>query len=975
MSEESGNMNAANIANPEVVEDKFKKKLRPSATGNDRKLHLVADNDMIQMLTGSLPDAYSVISKDDIGSLIDQLASGDSMVWIGSPVGLPEDLWVGSFKPADADLRITSFPNSPINVDAGRFSSASASSAYIKPVHPMGFHNVNEEIRADFLPILEARDRFDEVIGYPAVMMNYYAPSLAGSRFYEAKCWFFFFDKPTLALNEEGWMSILSNIAANFESGIQVKRVETDYAMYHSGERVHVRVRLQNHKPDARSVSIRYLVKSPSDSDFRFVVMHRRCSDAFSETEAVADLLINGEEGNWTIRVEVLQDPAHADELSVLGEPVFLERRDIGIIVINGALKTPDMIEIDGPCIKLDGKCSFWAGTHYYPSSSWWEWVWRDFRPLNAAINFQGIRKAGYRIARIWIDPILDEQTLRAMDAAIYIAAQNGILLDVCIFTQWVRTIGFERPNGEHVAWDFRAPGDFNVYSISLRHIALQQEYMATLASRWKQAGNVIYNLANETYIKDPDASQMDPAISWDDIPAENSAYRDSCLFRKWARLITKAIRSAGGNQPVVPGYMFSLNAGGDNYIGNRDGDIAAWHCYYGPLTNVTLTYYDTICANKPLILEEFGINGWNTVSNYDDNVHHALASGAAAAMSYEWGVSWLAPEMCFTAIPIREVMQEAHIDPRWFEPIIECGRGWPIKGVGICPTSSGFAYGSIYHGTPFPAEAAAALGRYGKMGDNLGREFRPESAYVVIPEACNDKTDAFFEVFKSLWLEKAIFGVWHEDALDQLPPSTKVVIAPIMTESLRIKLDKSKAAGISVIEGTSGNWTDIAGIDRLEVNPSDGITMQVRRAVNGGTLYSLMSESDGMPAQMKTENGRSVAFGIRRFAVVHESADGIRLIEAAGDVIIDNQPFCSISNGRAIIASVDGCDILTAGKLRVLATESCMICFAREIASTLILVDEADNHIVPSGEGSFDGCDLRIDNEMSKYVIIVEFK
>jgi len=51
------------------------------------------------------------------------------------------------------------------------------------------------------------------------------------------------------------------------------------------------------------------------------------------------------------------------------------------------------------------------------------------------------------------------------MDSAIDLAAQQGIVLDICIFTQWIRRIGFERSSGEMVTFDFRDPRDFNVYS------------------------------------------------------------------------------------------------------------------------------------------------------------------------------------------------------------------------------------------------------------------------------------------------------------------------------------------------------------------------------------------------------------------------------------------------------------------------------------------------------------------------------
>lgn len=49
------------------------------------------------------------------------------------------------------------------------FNPSMLSSAFIKPLKEMPYHNVDEEPRADLLPILEARDRFGQIVGYPGV--------------------------------------------------------------------------------------------------------------------------------------------------------------------------------------------------------------------------------------------------------------------------------------------------------------------------------------------------------------------------------------------------------------------------------------------------------------------------------------------------------------------------------------------------------------------------------------------------------------------------------------------------------------------------------------------------------------------------------------------------------------------------------------------------------------------------------------
>ena len=401
--------------------------------------------------------------------------------------------------------------------------------------------------------------------------------------------------------------------------------------------------KVANWRSRAAATEIHFYSQAPGEKEYHEIIKQRRCPDAASESEAVADFLPRDREGMWKLRVEAWQDPVRAEELGITGNPVLIDRRDIGMVVLDGQLRTPSIVSLNGPSIRLEGQDAFWTGTNYYPSTSWWDWLWRDFRPLKVAEDFTAMRHTGYRLVRIWFDPVLDEQSLRAADAAIYLAAQRGIVLDVCVFSihQWVRTIGFERENGEHVSVDFTP--DSSLSSFSLQHIAAQQEVLQLLAERWRGVGNLIYDISNEPVVKDIDPAPMDKQVTeWKGIPTNHGVLRDTLLFRRWAREMATAIRQAGGNQPLISGDL----TGGDNYLGNRDGDIESWHSYSEPeITGLTQSYTDPGSSGRPVILEEFGAWGvWNDEKRYDGDVHYALAAGAAAAMSYEWGISWFPP-------------------------------------------------------------------------------------------------------------------------------------------------------------------------------------------------------------------------------------------------------------------------------------------------------------------------------------------
>lgn len=941
---------------------------------------LIADEQLLSALADRIPETFRTVPRSELDAeaLLQGMAQGDDAVWIGSPEGLPPDLWIGSYRPAgEAALAVAPAASSPLPLPELAFEKSTLHSAFILSPKDLPKHNVDEEPRADFLPILEARDRVGRPVGYPGVLMSYYAPSLAARRFAGSELFLFLFDKPAEALSVEAWADLLGSIDARLRTGLQVTACDTDYATYYDGERVRIRVRLRNDRDEAVACVIRFSAKAPGADGFTPITTARRAPEGGDETEAVCDFVPGSEPGLWQVRVEVLADPDRAELLAVVGEPRVLDRRDIGFMRLGRSVETPDIVAVDGPRIRIDGQDAFWAGTHYYPSSSWWEWVWRDYRPFQAASDFEGIRRAGYRIARVWIDPIIDETVLRAMDAAIVEAARHGIVLDICLFTQWTREMGYEGPDGQHVRWDFRDPRDFNLVSLSLRHLDHQRAFAAVVARRWKDAGNVVFNLANEAYVRDPDLSQMDPEVAaWPEAQMESGALRDSLLFRRWARELTEAIRAAGARQPVLPGYMFSTEDGGDNFVCNYDGDIVPWHSYMPERTSGTLRYMDTTCIDKPIILEEFGALGWNNPENYDANVHNALGAGAAAAMSYEWGISWLAREHCFHPLPLREALVE-NPDPRWFPPYNTFGTVWTDKGVGLCGHPSGTGYGSIYHGTPFTAEAAEALGRLGRMGAGLARAATPERTYVVVPGLAPDPKLSIAMVtveatMNELSQEKALFGVWRETELASLPDSARVVICPagVVTEEGKAALEALRGRGVEVYEKDDAGWRNSAHIERVAVTPGEGIDLLPRRTLHG-TLYVLRAK-EAVPA-VEVGLSRAVSLGLDTFAMVHDTEAGIALVEGTGAISIGGQSFCTVSAGRAILAVEGAGDLSNANALRGVVTEPTRIEFTRPVAA-LAVSDGYDAEPVPVPGFAAGSKVLDVDSEMSRYVLHIRF-
>ena len=886
---------------------------------------------------------YEVVALESLDpeALVAHAARGGSFIWIGPPDRLAADLWIGSFRPSSRPVRIEPAAGVPLDLGSAAFRPSHASAAFIRPTEEIPYHNVVEEPRANLLPLLVARDRFGTEVGYPAVLFSHYAPSLARGRFDGSRQVYFLFDDPAAALDAAAWTELIEELGPWFRSGLQVTHLRSLYASYSTGERVHVEGAIANRRGRAAALEVEFEVRAPGAPAFRRIT-RRRLVAAAREVLAAGAEFVPDRQGLWTVRARISQDLDRAEHLSAAGDPLPLERRDIAVLVHEGLATAAPVVAARGLNIELDGETAFLAGTHYYPSSSWWNGAWDDPRPLLMDRDFAAIRRAGYRLVRLWIDHVLDEASLRAMDAALLLAARHGLAVDLCIFTQWGADIAYQRPDGGMADVALRTERDFNVYGISFRNLDAQREYVGLLAGRWRAMPHVVFNLSNETYIRDPDPSQMDPeAQRWEESKLPLSYRRDTALFRRWAREMTAAIRDAGARQPVISGHTFADRGGGDSYGANRDGAFGTLHSYLDPAaTAARLSYVDPACSNRPLVLEEFGTTGWNNAEHYDALVHHALAAGAAAALSYEWGVSWLTPHLPIEPTFLRQEWQDP--DPRWFGAVGGFAEQWPLESSGFFPAASGFPYGSIYHGTPFPAEAARVIGRFDGFGPLLARGDRPIGVAVHVPEtAGRDVMPKRHPHFQRLWERQVPYHVVQHDCV-------------VPSGALRL----------------SENGFDPRRLDALpsvQVTPST--VRLIARPTRSGVLYSVFGPA---PHVSLRAEGVEASFGADPSGMLLIGSDGVLLAETSSRLVIAGRPVLSIDRGRLLVRAARSGSIDRAAALRLRASEPATVVFERPIRSVRVW---RPGDAEPIAVEPASGPSLVIDHEMAAYDLEVEFR
>ena len=179
----------------------------PSYGAVSQRPLLIVDRQLLTTLRQAVTAGFEVMPQDEMNQerVLQQVSGGGGMVWIGKPDRIPPQLWVGNFRPSVAPLSISVASGAPIALPGLTFRKAEVSSLYIKPVKELPVHNVDEEPRAELVPVLEASDRFGRTVGFAGAMMRYYAPSLVGPQICRKRLLLFPL-RPSRRCNERGGM-------------------------------------------------------------------------------------------------------------------------------------------------------------------------------------------------------------------------------------------------------------------------------------------------------------------------------------------------------------------------------------------------------------------------------------------------------------------------------------------------------------------------------------------------------------------------------------------------------------------------------------------------------------------------------------------------------------------------------------------------------------------------------------------------
>ena len=851
-------------------------------------VHVIAPERLLAGLPQAARDRASCLALEELtdatwAEIEAGLAAGDALIAIGTEA-LPRlrPLWVDSHDCEAAALAPAEPVFIPLPPVSGR--TAACRGLFIRPEQFRVYFGSDEMPRMELTPLIVASGADGVPCAYPAVWLKHFAPSLVGGRFGGANWYVFAFEDPLAALDQDGWAAVIAALLDHAESPLATVDARAHYATYRPGETVLVNVRLANRSGDIAAARLEFTATGP-DGLAHTTRWMRRCLNGHEEITVPWEFPAGTGAGLWRIRVDLYQEDRFTYGAARAEQSRLIERVECAFVVATDDITGYPAPEIRGRSLAIAGRDGFVAGTHYYPSGSWFDWAWRDFRPEKAARDIAQMQHLGYSLVRVWIDPELDEIALRGFEAWLHLSAAAGIVSIICVFSQWVRDLSYPDSNGM-TTFQFMGPADYNVYSVQLRNIEHQRRYIATVARRWRGLPNIIWNLANETQIVDPGFDQVDTewfgAVTPRSGPLAGAAY-----FNRWADLMTEAVREAGASQPILRGYGFVM--AGDCYLQNRTGDLLVWHHYAPPeVVGPCLALAHPGSLDKPLLQEEFGIQTFDEGERlrlYEGVACWAAAMGAAGACSYEWGVSWLARELSFVATPLKDGCLVPEPDPRWDRGQLAYSESWPLGSVGICPWAASFCFGSNYACTPFPTPAAEALGEVARFCAEIGPPTGREPVILVVPmewadfaphEGYQRQLDPTYLAVQGLAAEHIPFSVVQEDQLPNLPDTPEAIIFPAsqaVKSETQTLLEQLATGGAEVHIGQPDLSAPGLARHAIQVTSAKPVWC-LRRGTRYGALYFLYSPEGTTSVTVQADNA-VLELHIRRYALVEVFRDG----------------------------------------------------------------------------------------------------
>ncbi|EIW64398.1 glycoside hydrolase [Trametes versicolor FP-101664 SS1] len=347
----------------------------------------------------------------------------------------------------------------------------------------------------------------------------------------------------------------------------------------------------------------------------------------------------------------------------------------------------PGFVTTSGSRFELDGKPFSFVGANSY-------WLPLLLTADDVEKTFQTMQQAGVKVLRTWgfnainateLPDALDSnltyyqvwnssqwilndgpQGLQRLDHVISTAGKHGIKVILAFTNNWVGYGGSDL----FVNWIAGANQPHDVFFTDPRIIASYQSYVKTLVERYKDSSDIFaWELMNEAR-----------CLS-DTLPAGPSCVPGSNTLKTWYQQQSDFVRSLDPNHLITTGgeghffwkkpaeYWFDHTLVSDYNFNGQAGedfdhdmllsniDFGTYHLYPQswyteldfPGSNWTveswgLEWIDDHAraaskANKPVILEEFGVGGLqNKTDIYPKWVQRALDTHHASIMPWQWG-------------------------------------------------------------------------------------------------------------------------------------------------------------------------------------------------------------------------------------------------------------------------------------------------------------------------------------------------
>ncbi len=799
--------------------------------------------------------------EEEIGK---RIKAGENMIFASvKNLDFLKKIWVFSYEGRISEYAVLS-EKLPHHFPSGHFNSGSARYLFFRAESSYAMHGVDEEPRAYVTPFLVNRNKYGDELGAVGLWINNYDKSLCGGHYKGGNWYILAVESLYSCMSSETVDAVLSRAAEYRSSRCYISRLSPEFAFYHSGERVRVDYTIENDGKDLQSAEI--IIRCGKNRIKKDVALNPLDT-------CRGHLYLYPDKEGETIRAELFLHDIKKYGVERETESVFADSLETGILISDSTEPTPPgtpEIAVSNGRLCIDGKTDFFAGTHYYPCSDFFELSYRDTDVIRAEKTISVMKKEGIKICRIWADPVLDERSIRGMEAVLYLLAKHGIVAWITFFSSWVHYMEVHTQETE-IVFEAADMKDEAFIGIIMQNIEAQKIYVQTLVRRWKNYRNIVWNLTNEFSVVDPPEDRVD--FDWVDQSYKKlpSPFNSIAIFRQWAAQIHGAITelylSSGSKcQPVVYGVS-CWDTGSENYRCTCDADIIATHTYMDKRqARYHANLQNSSCIGKPFVVEEFG-GVWRDYTEKAEEFHARfctyLASGNDAAMSYEWGTSWVCDEI--SGIPPYMKFKDTVKKPEEADGFLYSGRhvyaaSWPSGSISLCPWIASHEYGINYPNVNYESPVMRMTKRFSEIGRGLGFINGHYKTYLVLPFETsafkptlgyNRILGAIGKTFDALWNVGAKFQVWQTNALRAIPDGSVVIYpnAAEIPDEISSEFDVLKQRGCRVYFGNDDSF--IGDPDLETIRFSGSVQVQVRNTECGELLALHTEEENPIPVEV----------------------------------------------------------------------------------------------------------------------------